>query len=192
MKEHMSSTENLHAHVTRRLSTILCLVEADHLEGALTLLYAYIDHMAWLSTAGDDVEPEDFMNWVRKYILPTGRVNCDANDLWAARNGLLHMGNAKAKAVKNNKASPVYYYYGPLVPNHAAVSTAKLVSFTELLDSFGDGVQEFIKNLSNDPIQLAAANKKTKNMLWNRPCHEFACYQESQTPDAQVALIVKS
>ncbi len=161
----MSSTANIHKHLIRCVGAMEKLFSEGYLEGAITLWYAYIDHMAWLSTSADDVNPKDFKEWVKNYILPTGRVNCDADDLWAARNGLLHMGNAEARDVKSGKACRIYYYSGQASPDPTAIGTAKLVNVKELIFSFMEGSLEFVEILRNDPAQLAVANEKAKKML---------------------------
>lgn len=161
----MSSTENIDKHLIRCVNAMEKLFSEGYLEGAITLWYAYVDHMAWLSTSTDDVTPKDFKDWVTKYILPTGRVNCNAEDLWAARNGLLHMGNAEARDVKSGKACSIYYYAGRASPDLMAIGTAKLVNVEALIFSFMEGSLAFIENLKINPAQLTMANEKAKKIL---------------------------
>ena len=57
---------------------------------SLVLLYAGIDALAWLALPSGDVNGSDFVKWVNTYLLPDSGLQCTAEDIWAARCGLLH------------------------------------------------------------------------------------------------------
>lgn len=82
------------SHVKKSSEAIGCLREAGHHVAALMLTYAAIDQMSWLSIPGDMSSGKDFKTWVKKYMLGNSNLVCSEDDLWAARNGLLHMGHS--------------------------------------------------------------------------------------------------
>lgn len=76
---------------------------------ALAALYSSIDKMAWLSIPGEDNAGQDFKDWVDRYLIAGRQVAYTADDLWAARCGLLHTGAAESRDYRKNNAKLVYY-----------------------------------------------------------------------------------
>lgn len=75
------------------------------------LLYAQIDIAASLNrpVSKSQVTREDFKNWVNQYLLPNSNLDCSADDLYAARCGLLHTYMAESKASRAGKAKQTFY-----------------------------------------------------------------------------------
>ena len=81
-------------------------------EPALILLYSNIDALAWLGCPKEqtDVTRADFIGWVSTYMLPIEGTDCTAEDLYAARCGLLHTHTADSRLNRNKRARRVYYH----------------------------------------------------------------------------------
>lgn len=77
----------------------------------LVLLYSWIDSMAWLArdVKNKDVTRGDFLDWCEKYLLIPPDPVCSADDLYAARCGILHSGIAESKLMRDGKARPLWY-----------------------------------------------------------------------------------
>jgi hypothetical protein len=78
-------------------------IEFNSIQSAMILMYSGIDAMAWLTRPPgvDDVRPSDFTDWVESFLLPNSGFPCAADDLYAARCGLLQQQHTRIE-----KASP--------------------------------------------------------------------------------------
>jgi hypothetical protein len=95
--------------VARRLAAIdLCFREGLFTE-SLVLLYAGIDALAWLALPSGDVNGSDFVKWVNTYLLPDSGLQCTAEDIWAARCGLLHSSIAESRKSREGAAREISY-----------------------------------------------------------------------------------
>src|SRR5207247_2169862 len=91
---------------------------------ALMMIYAGIDGMAFVSLAEDrpDVHARDFKEWTNAYLLPDSNLPCSAEDLYAARCGLVHSQQVDSRLAREGKARHLWYLIGPgptcLIPFH--------------------------------------------------------------------------
>ncbi len=77
---------------------------------ALILLYSAIDAASWLCAEDPDGQVQNyFVAWVEKYILPGGRFECSALDLWAARSGVVHTLSASSRLSRKGKVQKILY-----------------------------------------------------------------------------------
>jgi len=101
--------------LTRKLadlaSAIYASVTAGLWEPTLILLYSGIDAMAWLDRPLNqpDVHPDDFIEWIDKYLLPTSDLPCNSADLYGARCGLLHSHTGDSRKHRELKVKKLFY-----------------------------------------------------------------------------------
>jgi hypothetical protein len=78
---------------------------------ALLLMYATIDILSALSRPRDHVETSGpvFQRWIGEYLLPDSGLNCTAEDIWAARCGLLHTLSLSSRLSRAGRAKPICY-----------------------------------------------------------------------------------
>lgn len=114
-------------HATKTTAAIVCLRDAGHHVAAVMHTYVAIDQMSWLAIPGDMSSGKDFKAWVKKYMLANGNLVCSEDDLWAARNGLLHMGIAESKDHTTGVAKKRFTTQWEMPP--AQVTQAKMWSF---------------------------------------------------------------
>ena len=154
-----------------------CLKNRLLLPGLL-LLYAGIDIMAWLSREKShaDVERDDFIRWVDRYLLPNAGLACSAMDLYAARCSLLHSYTAESRLSRKGKARPIFYAWGTSrvkdlqqLINYVGTYPALAVHVNELFSAFQVGVQRFRQTLSNDPAQANLVYKRAGKFFTNLP-----------------------
>lgn len=137
----------------------------------LVLLYAGIDTLGWLATTSDWATGESFKKWVDRYMLPDGPLTCTSEDLWAARNGLLHTATAKSKLTAHGKARQIWYYGKErsekfLSSKIAGRTDIVAVRTVDLIEAFANGAIRFTKALEKDPQLAARVNQRAA--LWLR------------------------
>lgn len=81
----------------KTVDAINLLHEHGYIEAMLILTFSGIDQMAWLTLTTDESNGSDFTAWVKKNINPEASLGCTADDLWAARCGLVHTATAESR-----------------------------------------------------------------------------------------------
>ncbi len=173
------------AHALRTVfddMTAIALLNQAKLEiQALTLLYSSIDKMAWLNATKEESGGPEFKAWVDKFLLIDADGNCNADDLWAARCGLVHTGAAESRDFRATRANAIYYHsvrtgvtnaelltmVAPLAAQlGVSVAQLRLVDHLWLFEEFGKAVERFHEYLStlNEP-QLSALHEKANRQL---------------------------
>lgn len=142
------------------------LVEAIHVLSknqlrlpAMLMLYAGIDIMASLDRPESslEVKPTDFVKWSDTYLLPGAHLACSAEDLYAARCGLLHTYIAESRRSRKRKARQIWYAWGDASAEElearidgADVPPAVAVHADDLSAAFRLGVERFKQSILND------------------------------------------
>jgi hypothetical protein len=165
IKESAVSELDIFSFATKTTDAVLCLRDGGHHLQALMLTYVGIDQMAWLSIAEDESSAKDFKAWVDNYMLSKNPMKCTSDELWGARNGLLHMGTAEAKAHKNPNIRKIYYTFGPAQCVRNESLDGIFIRSEDLIEGFLTGVLWFMNGLAADPAQLATALLKMDKML---------------------------
>jgi hypothetical protein len=89
-----------------------CLEGRLHL-AALMLMYSTIDTLAWVpADKRVNNQRARFEDWVRKWLLPSSKLNCSPTDLYAARCAILHTLTYEADLTKSRKAKRILYAWG--------------------------------------------------------------------------------
>lgn len=165
----MNDSAHIHTHLKKITGAIDCLFTNNFLEAALMLTYAGIDQMSWLSVETQESNGKDFKRWVEKYIEPQTKLGCAADDLWAARNGLIHMAAAESRDFNKAKAKKIYYVSGDVVCTENRSQDTVIINSTGLILSFISGSLAFIADLEDDHSRLAIAAHKAGTILASRP-----------------------
>lgn len=81
---------------------------------AVKLIYSGIDNLAWLSREHDrpKVEKKDFLDFVKKYLLPGSEFICSSEELYSARCGLLHSNTSESEISRSGRARYLSYVTG--------------------------------------------------------------------------------
>lgn len=141
---------------------------------ALAAMFSSIDKMAWLTTLDHESEGKDFKAWVDTYFISSRSLPYTANDLWAARCGLLHTGAAESRDYRKNNANLIYYLVNhkrsdaevmqiidPYLQNQGiARSRVTLVQYHDLLIDYIDALGRFKDALQRDATLHAGAAEK--------------------------------
>jgi hypothetical protein len=86
-------------------------LEKGFWEPALILIYAGIDALAWLDRRSDspDVSKSDFIGWCDRCLLLPADAELSAEDLYAARCGLVHTYTGESKLHRQEKVTKLFY-----------------------------------------------------------------------------------
>ena len=150
-------------HLRQIFGAISTLTQSHpiHALPLLILVYSAIDQLSWLVAERNEHGPGDFKAWVNKYIKPEDTLNCTAEQMWAARNGILHMGTAESKNTRNG-VKKIGYFIGS-----AKTSTNDdyvLVSLDNLIKRFMTVSMEFAEELKT-PEHRGLAESKLQQVL---------------------------
>jgi hypothetical protein len=124
----------------------------------LILIYAMIDTLGWVDRPAtkDSSDRHDFMAWVNTFLLPAPGLST-AEDLYAARCGVLHSHSFESTMSKAGKAKRILYSHGKadhrilekLAANHSATDVAlKIEALIAALDA---GFAKFKAAVAADP-----------------------------------------
>ena len=161
----MTDQNYLNNHYVKTIQAIECLSSNRFYEAALMLTYAGIDQMAWLSVPDTISDGKDFKAWVEKYINPNNTLGCSADDLWAARCGLVHTAAAESRDSTNLKAKKIYYVSGDVVCTENKTSDTVIINSTNLMKAFISGAYSFISEVKLDAVKNVIAIQKAGSIL---------------------------
>jgi len=148
---------------------VTALRDGGHLVPAVMLTYAGIDQMAWLSISQERSSGRDFKVWVDKFVLPHVQMACTAQELWEARNGILHTGTAESTANQSDTSiRKILYTFGGASCTANNSSDTVFISAETLIIGYLTGVLWFMEELKADAAKLQVALEKLKRTLTSR------------------------
>ncbi len=109
------SRKSYKENINQLLDTIDSVIREGAILPGLILIYSGIDIMAWLNrdNTNQGNQRSYFKNWVNNYLLPDSGLNCNADDLYAARCAILHTYTSESDLSKDGKARKIFYACGP-------------------------------------------------------------------------------
>jgi len=135
------------------------------------LLYASIDQMAWLSVKGES-EPRDFKNWIDRYFDKDklSEIGVSADELWEARNSLLHMSTSESRKIKKQSYEKegvirkIYYMAGYKCNDSERIDSV-MVDLFKLCEGFFWGANKFVEEVRNDREAFPWMDQKLGKLL---------------------------
>lgn len=163
----MTHSDCINNYLSNTIEAINCLKMNGFVEAALVLTYVSIDKMSWLAINKDkESNARDFKNWVDVYINSSENLGCSSDDLWAARNGLIHTGAAESRDFyKNEGVKKIFYTVDDAICTENRSEDTLIINITSLIISFINGSARFITDLEKDASRLAVAGEKAGTML---------------------------
>jgi hypothetical protein len=146
----------------------LCLNEALVVP-ALALLYAGIDVLGFLGSTGPRATRQTFIRWADKYMaefLDTRGIG--GLDLYSARCGLLHTGQAPSDMVDSGNARELWYrFHGDAHVNLMTdtLHPAVLIDVEELIEAFDRGISRFMTDVEANPDIGVDAEEKANRFF---------------------------
>jgi hypothetical protein len=145
---------------------------------AMLILYTGIDIMASLdrSESSAEVKSSDFVKWADRYLLPGTHLACNAEDLYAARCGLLHTYIAESRRSRKGKARQIWYSWGDASADElqaiidvADVPPAVAVHVDDLSAAFRLGIERFKQSTLDDSERANRVYDRAGNFFGNLP-----------------------
>ncbi|MEL4296443.1 hypothetical protein HG547_05375 [Shewanella sp. DNRA4] len=157
--------QHLDSFQEKTIGAINLLHQHGYVEAMLTLTFAAIDQMAWLTFAGDESNGAHFKDWVKRYIDPDTNLDCTADDLWAARCGLVHTATAESRhnIKATASAKKIFYTTGPAKCSVSKSSDVIFIDADKLVKRFICSWLQYRLDIASDPkLKDLAINKANK------------------------------
>jgi hypothetical protein len=145
----------------------LCLNEALVVP-ALALIYSGIDVLGFLGSTEPWATRATFIPWADKYLAEfLKKRGIGGIDLFSARCGVLHTGQARSNMVENGDAPELWYRFQG---NHInfitnTVQPAVLIDVEELVAAFDGGISQFFSDADANPSIGAVAEEKANRFF---------------------------
>lgn len=128
----------------------------------LTLIYSVIDTLAYI-TYGDGVGEigNNFKKWVKEYMYQEKKLNVTPNDLYSARNAIIHTLTPYSRDTKKKNASVLGYAWGnaDLRIGEKSIKISecenfKIIHINDLFESLKLGIDKFINSELDEKIKV--------------------------------------
>lgn len=158
----------------KQLKAVGTLWDAELPEAVLTIIYSGIDAFGLLAAAPAvlDANRTTFKQWSEKYILPRLQTvegtAITADDLYAARCGVLHTSTPLSSLEREGRACQLFYEFkGKTGINMILNAQLKPVriDIEKLAMAFKEGGIAFLTDLKNDSNALKVADDRAQHFL---------------------------
>ncbi|MHB1001290.1 MAG: hypothetical protein ACYC27_18760 [Armatimonadota bacterium] len=154
---------------------IRLMYENQFIGQALILIFAGIDAMANIARpeGEDENKPSDFKAWTAKYIhIKEGNIEVTSDDLWSARNAIMHTYGVYSRDTRSNKAKiigwidrhPSSVSYNPDIHPDFMV-----VSIDALIKEFFKGVDQFLIDIMKDEKTRKLSEERLNELIQHIP-----------------------
>lgn len=156
------------------LRGIKACVDQQCLVSAVTLMFTSIDAISALTRPVNqpETDSETFRTWVDRFLHPESRLNCTAQDLWAARCGVLHTYSPEAPRAANRGARRIYYQWREGPPADAIRSLPEgsiVINIEDLHEAVTDAVIAYMDKGGTDADLEARQNSHLPHLLCYEP-----------------------
>jgi hypothetical protein len=171
------SEENLFETYTKMISAIqLCINQSLGIP-ALVLIYAFIDSVSWMDNSTDNERNagKRFQKWVNDWMLKDKKMSCTAEELYAARCGVLHTLTPDSSLSKNKGIRQIGYAFGKAnlksVEENARVRGVDrnfaFIHLRDLFESFKLGLVNYLDQTLKDEKKAERFKKKAEQHFPN-------------------------
>ena len=171
------SEQNLFENYYKMMSAIQICINQNLVIPALVLIYAFIDSVSWMDDPIDDEKKgaSRFQKWVNDWMLKGRNLSWTAEELYAARCGLLHTLTPDSSLSKNKGIRQIGYAWGkadlrPLEENARIRGVDKNFAFIHLRDlfeSFKLGLVNYLDQTLKDEKKAEIFKKKAAQHFVN-------------------------
>jgi hypothetical protein len=160
--------KNLFISYTQIISAIDFCISEKLIMPALILLYSAIDSISWIAS-DDENQPvgKRFSIWVNTWMLQKYPLPCTANELYAARCGILHTLTPVSDLSEKKQVNQISYAWGTAKQKDLDESIKLLdypslvaVHIDDIFHSFRNGFADFIESLEEDDNKKALFTHK--------------------------------
>lgn len=167
------NNETLNQNFEKLYSAIDLCIKKNLATPSLILIYSAIDIAGWLnSDKPNEKVVNSFTNWVNKYMLPTKLLNCTALELYGARCGLLHNLSSDSNLSERGTVRKIIYASKTIelsklqeMMKMAKIPNYVVIKSSELIKSYRLGINNFLKDLLDDPTRAKKVYQKAEIMF---------------------------
>lgn len=150
------------------------LLSARRFRGALILIYAGIDSMAYLrmNPNKEEVDRADFVEWAERYVRFQGSEQLNGLDLYGARCSLLHQYSVFSRLSKEGKCRIIGYadhMESPVRYDPSKSERMVMVSVQHLAEAFFRGIDQFLVDAFSDPNRKPLIEKRLRQLIVESP-----------------------
>ncbi|WP_313499325.1 hypothetical protein [Stutzerimonas nitrititolerans] len=184
------SQQNFYDNYLQVLQAITHCEENNLLTPALVMLYSAIDSVSWLACTTTKESGKAFKAWVTDWMLKDPRIQCTAEELYAARCGLVHT-LTPTSSLTQRGIRKVAYSWGTasnrrleeLIDSVGANTELVPVHLSDLIQVFRTGMADYLEYVAEDPQRFDTFKEK---------CREhFATLSMDQVDEALTRLSVQ-
>jgi hypothetical protein len=151
----------------------VCLDNQCLLSG-VALIFCAIDTLSALTRSVDAkwTDRSVFKQWAEQFLLPGSRISCTADDLYAARCGVLHTQSPESRSVSEGEAKPLVYEWRSGPPAHASRSLpdgAIVIAVEGLHEALKEAIVRFLVAADSDPEIKRRVQHHLPSLLCYRP-----------------------
>lgn len=155
------SKENLFRNYYQIITAVDNCIAENLIMPALVLVYSAIDSVSWLASENENQQVgERFQSWVDIWMLQKYPLPCTAEELYAARCGILHTLTPNSKLSAKKGVRQISYAWGTANQKDLDESL-KLLDFQEyvavhvndIISSFKNGFADFIEDAQADKVK---------------------------------------
>ncbi|MFA6164631.1 MAG: hypothetical protein WC685_14530 [Methylobacter sp.] len=131
---------------------------------SLILIYTSIDSVSWIANDSPNADVgKQFQKWVNEWMLKDGGLDCTAEELYAARCGVLHTLTPNSRLSEKKGVRKVAYAWGKASPDKLTESISALsmrnslasVHIEDLFWSFRNSFANYMDHVFNDNEERA-------------------------------------
>jgi hypothetical protein len=154
------SEQNLFRNYLQLMLAIKHCIKENLVMPALVLIYTAIDSVSWLAMRGQasKVVGQRFQGWVNDWMLKAKGLPCTAEELYAARYGVLHTLTPDSSLSTEKGVRRVLYAWGNAKVENLQKSIDTLqehnvvaIHLNDLFEAFRLGFADFIDSTMKDP-----------------------------------------
>lgn len=159
--------QNFHTSYIQLLQAIEHCEKNNLVVPTLVMVYSAIDSVSWLASGDSKESGKAFKRWVTDWMLNDPKIKCTAEELYAARCGLVHT-LTPTSSTTSKGVRKIAYSWGSgenddlerLIKISASEETVTSVHLSDLIQAFRTGVADCLDQIYNDPERKRAFDKK--------------------------------
>lgn len=148
------------------------MFEAGFHMATLILIFSAIDAMGNLvrPKTQEENKSDDFKKWVERYVSLSGDIVVTADDLWGARNAIVHTYGQDSRDVRNGKARLITWALGYNIPAAWAIeldefSNTIVVNIESIKNAFLKGVDQFLIDIYSGVYDKDLVEQRLDDLL---------------------------
>ena len=149
--------DNFLRNISSVLSAVDLCIEKQQTLPALILLYSCIDTLGSLEGDENEGNRRSFIQWTENYLLKGKELACTAEELYAARCGILHTLSPEARLYRKRKVRRIGYTFERAKTDDLNQALEKMnenslvvISVNDLKDALELGITEYMVDIEND------------------------------------------